>query len=1007
MVNMPIPTPSPYPDSEDSEGSVLREFVNESIAQEQGTPSPRSELLSQTSQNLRNRKDPSPEHRKRGRRNPTRRQREHNELVPANTPPNELIRLLTDQKHEAHTLRRALRIAAERMDSESQRVIALERAHTQTAEQFRILNESRIAAQQEAMKASQELRLYQFQLENAQNEIARAQEVLQSVEDQRDEAEQAAARARRKARQLQQERLIAVAREEGRRWGFEAGLKRAQEEQALHGQQRGSRTRREHTVDEREAVPNVEPTHPPLEEPLRRSNDDILEGFDQTSLFSSPSRFPLRGLHDLGSPQVVRVAEPAQPALDSEPASPPPQPQVNIPPPQTRSPSPPPPEPVPIVHPEPDVPRSKTPSVQYYAVSIPPTSELEQQYNLNEEYPGHYPQPWVTAQQHSQMSDHQPTPETSFQSNAGSMNLRRGFSLSRRASQPQGKAKPEKKKESWYRTLSRRALGRKRRPEATDEAIAGPEEPPTPRSWYAPKPAPPVRVRDYGIPKPVSSADTASVSTRMSQLDLVSPPNRTPNSSERSLRMGDRPGKKFKDKHSNLFVINEDPGSRVTTPVKEDIRQRSQSMSQAQAKEPEPRYSDPKAVDEWRRSSATSSAQKDSTVHPRPPNGPRRPKHLTVPAPLSHDNMNGIPDPRSHTMSNGTRDSQFSRSQDSNGLRVNQQVSSPGLSPIGISVEPPSRSPSDTLGSSRPENGYLSPDRPPTPLAPHSLRSGPSIATSLGSFQSGLGNLLPNGMGSSSSAPGGPTPRNQYPSSPRPLKMDLHPKETPSRPSSRNQNYAPMASSPLRSPYHLPQPLAGGRSSTPQPVPDTRSVRSGKSGKRGATSTPGPSSQALPPASSTQLQWGSETGSERSRRHSTSAAHAPATPRRKAQALPPANGKKKGHQRVHSESFVAHSEMYLTAGPSSGALLSVDGHEHTLSRVPSNNSINSIKSQGSYAKYDPSTYLDPAFFSGPEDDVGPSGGAGPSSSMNRGSPIPKRHSRAASTNSALSYITER
>lgn len=77
--------------------------------------------------------------------------------------------------------------------------------------------------------------------------------------------------------------------------------------------------------------------------------------------------------------------------------------------------------------------------------------------------------------------------------------------------------------------------------------------------------------------------------------------------------------------------------------------------------------------------------------------------------------------------------------------------------------------------------------------------------------------------------------------------------------------------------------------------------------------------------------------------------------------------------------------------------LSAENGEHSLNRVASNTSMRSAKSKHSH--YDPTTYLDPAYFSV----------AAPSTSQARrvASPGPPRsHSRAASTSSALSYITD-
>lgn len=63
-----------------------------------------------------------------------------------------------------------------------------------------------------------------MQLDNAQKEIFRAQDIIDQVAAQRNEAEAEAARARTKARKLQEEKLVMLAREEGRRMGYEEGL---------------------------------------------------------------------------------------------------------------------------------------------------------------------------------------------------------------------------------------------------------------------------------------------------------------------------------------------------------------------------------------------------------------------------------------------------------------------------------------------------------------------------------------------------------------------------------------------------------------------------------------------------------------------------------------------------------------------------------------------------------------------------------------------------------------
>ncbi|KAF8555414.1 hypothetical protein OG21DRAFT_1381091, partial [Imleria badia] len=86
---------------------------------------------------------------------------------------------------------------------------------------LRIAIENRNRAEQESARLREELRLYKLQLENAQKEIFRAQAIVNQVAFQWNEAEAEAVRARTKARKVQEEKLVMLAREEGRRMGYQ------------------------------------------------------------------------------------------------------------------------------------------------------------------------------------------------------------------------------------------------------------------------------------------------------------------------------------------------------------------------------------------------------------------------------------------------------------------------------------------------------------------------------------------------------------------------------------------------------------------------------------------------------------------------------------------------------------------------------------------------------------------------------------------------------------------
>ena len=200
--------------------------------------SPRLAILAETSLREHSAAEPStttiePSRvRKRNSTSERRRMRER-DLANASPSQRELVRLLIDQEQEASILRKQLYIANQRVDSEARRAAELERANQLATQRYREINESRVVVQQEASKAIQDSRLYHLELENAQREIERAQESLKHIERERDEAEAAAARARAKTRKLREQQIVAAARKEGRRLGFEAGFEHARQERLL------------------------------------------------------------------------------------------------------------------------------------------------------------------------------------------------------------------------------------------------------------------------------------------------------------------------------------------------------------------------------------------------------------------------------------------------------------------------------------------------------------------------------------------------------------------------------------------------------------------------------------------------------------------------------------------------------------------------------------------------------------------------------------------------------
>lgn len=115
-------------------------------------------------------------------------------------------------------------MANDRLETETSRANAAERRALEYFSRLKSTTESKDRSDQEAARLREELKLYKLQLENAQKEIFRAQDIINQVSVQRNEAEADAARARTKARKLQEEKLVMLAREEGRREGYQEGL---------------------------------------------------------------------------------------------------------------------------------------------------------------------------------------------------------------------------------------------------------------------------------------------------------------------------------------------------------------------------------------------------------------------------------------------------------------------------------------------------------------------------------------------------------------------------------------------------------------------------------------------------------------------------------------------------------------------------------------------------------------------------------------------------------------
>ena len=141
----------------------------------------------------------------------------------------DLARMLVEEEIRTSHFSKWAQTLSSQLSQQKQRADDAERRATNAAVRLKEESEARIKAEHTLKQRTEELKLYQVQLKKAQGEIFKAQEALAEVERMRDEAEHAAAKARSTARKLREQRLIDIAREEGRRVGLREGLARGQE----------------------------------------------------------------------------------------------------------------------------------------------------------------------------------------------------------------------------------------------------------------------------------------------------------------------------------------------------------------------------------------------------------------------------------------------------------------------------------------------------------------------------------------------------------------------------------------------------------------------------------------------------------------------------------------------------------------------------------------------------------------------------------------------------------
>ncbi|KAJ3792985.1 hypothetical protein GGU11DRAFT_801408 [Lentinula aff. detonsa] len=222
-----------YSPSDDSEGPVLRDFVNETLAHERAPEdSPRSALLSTIHGATSHSSQAAVgiPHESRHRRGPSQRYRRERESAYKGLDHREVLRLLIEHEYEASKMRKTLYMVFSQLEAETQRAAEAEVQVKAYSDRFQQLNAEKITAERESHTLEEELTLYKIQYDLAQKEITKARDTVLTLQSELDAAEQVARKARGDARKVKEALEIWKAREEGRRQGFEVGWNRARAE---------------------------------------------------------------------------------------------------------------------------------------------------------------------------------------------------------------------------------------------------------------------------------------------------------------------------------------------------------------------------------------------------------------------------------------------------------------------------------------------------------------------------------------------------------------------------------------------------------------------------------------------------------------------------------------------------------------------------------------------------------------------------------------------------------
>ncbi|KIK95937.1 hypothetical protein PAXRUDRAFT_32708 [Paxillus rubicundulus Ve08.2h10] len=792
-------------------------------------------------------------------RGPSLKFRHQRERAHSTASPRHLVHLLVNEEYEVKQTRKVLYTVFARFEHQARRADAAEARIKETIERAKSINEARIAAQQDAIRAQEELKLYRLQLENAQREITRAQDILTAIEAQRDEAEIAAADARSRARRLNEERLIELAREQGRRLGFEEGIRRGRTMGFGEGLSSGLNHERS---EMRDAAATA----------LDRLLEDREDTDEQVEIPANPVPVPIPSVSRV-APEVHRVETSSRSSLENQ--------RHNS---RSRRDS------------SDSVSRASTVRCVPNSVVLPATSMLDSRIVPP---PGTTTSvPTASSQASRSRQEPQPWPapptEPPFSRPVSVQNSAPSVHNGEIHAPPDGYI-PVADGNHAISLLPPYKLNRNIPSPTPSQQTTGP-------------PPQRVRSRDHiydnvsmprrGSPDGSLASTKQSAASTISQLEIVGLPS----------------GSKRRDHSQGLSVIHEDASMRsermtdysqtvasTSQAGRHSFRERESSETLRRDRNAKQqladnlRYSDPMEAEEWRRYGAErTQSQASNNGPPRP-----RPSHVTVPSPLSPPRVVQQMDPSRHRRARSMSERQGRESMIDDRRPLSSDSSVPE-----ISVEPPSGPPSDAPSRERgqiPASDLLSPDHAnrPLPVPAPNGRGAPLVPT------------VPNSpviprmslAGQFYSVP----PDGQFPPSFLPSRSATGSAQAPMMPQTTGSGVAPQR---YASPYGQPPERESGRPKSPNIVYAASPVPSGVTYpappiSRSATYNANPSSQdAGGPSSAVD---------DRRRRNSLSST-AGMTPAARAKPLQPSAGSSDGGANGVRDSHVPRQQSNASLG---------------------------------------------------------------------------------------------